>query len=208
MLEVEVFMNEAAMPPTVLVIGLTRIVKALTREDGDIAKFTGGKIMTVNRDRAPNFPADRLAVAAEQPSLFYELLAVEPLLVKGLAAKSFRSAIISSEVGSDVNPPGPLLTFTFTLPPLTDAGVESINTLLVSPDMRKRAQELREELAKKEAQKGALDRQSQLQQKKMERLEAERAKARAAGPAALAKFEEKLQAKLRNREIRRKVVKA
>jgi hypothetical protein len=46
-LEVEVFMNEAAMPPTVLVMGLPRLVKALTREDGDIAKFTGGKIMAV-----------------------------------------------------------------------------------------------------------------------------------------------------------------
>jgi hypothetical protein len=70
-------------------------------------------------------------VAAEQPSLFYELLAAEPLLVKGLAAKCFRSAVLSSEVASDSNPPGPRLTFTFALPPSSNEGVETLNTLLV-----------------------------------------------------------------------------
>lgn len=220
MLELEVFMAEAGMPQTMLLMGQPKLVKALLKEnDGKIGKFA--KALQVAKERVPGgWSNDRVAVAAEAPSLFYDIMNAEPALAKGLSLRWLRTGLVSSEVVPGSNPPQPRVSFTFALPPLDK--LEELNTLLscvfllvdllgsykMSPEMKKRATELRAKLQLEEVKKGSQDRQEQLQQKKMEKLEAERAKARAAGPAALAKFEEKLQQKYRNREMRKRMIRA
>eukprot|EP00878_Enallax_costatus_P026545 GHUV01028491.1.p1 GENE.GHUV01028491.1~~GHUV01028491.1.p1 ORF type:complete len:228 (+),score=73.16 GHUV01028491.1:1321-2004(+) len=225
-------MSEAVMPQTVLLLGQPKVVKGLLKEPmhGNFAK-----LVQVAKDRVPGgWSNDRIAVAAEHPSLFYELFNTEPALARGLNSKWLKSAVISSEVAPDFSPPGPRLRFTFTLPPAIYDGCKlirvqrdwaqqhahEINTLMscafllvdllgsykVSPEMRKKATDAREKLQQEEAKKGSYDRQAAIQQKKMEKLEAERAKARAAGPAALAKFEEKMQNKMRQKEMRKRLV--
>lgn len=70
-----------------------------------------------------------MVVAAEHPALFYELLNTEPALARGLTSRWLKTAVLSSEVAADPNPPGPRLSFTITLPPAEQA--EELNTLLV-----------------------------------------------------------------------------
>ena len=110
------------------------------------AAAAAGASCQVAKDRVPGgWSNERIAVAAEHPSLFYELLNAEPALARGLNSKWLKTAVLSSEVAPDFSPVGPRLRFTFTLPPalydgckLTRAQQDSarqdaheINTLMV-----------------------------------------------------------------------------
>lgn len=77
------------------------------------------------------WPNDKLAVAAEAPSLFYDILNAEPAIAKGFVqgCRWLRSGVASSEVAQGSNPAGPRVTFELALPPVEKA--DEISMLLV-----------------------------------------------------------------------------
>lgn len=123
------------------------------------------------------------------------------------------------EASSSSKPPRHQLRFVFALPPREQR--EEINQLMAAvfllvdlvgsykmpPEVKKRAQELRLKLEQEAVKKISQSRQGELALKRYERLEAERARARAAGPQALAKFEEKRQRQMQKKEVRKRTVK-
>jgi hypothetical protein len=70
-LELEVRMNEGALPPLVLALGQTAILRNMALDSDDIKTFC--KRVEVTRDRIPNWP-DKLAVWAEHSSIFYDVM--------------------------------------------------------------------------------------------------------------------------------------
>ncbi|WIA36394.1 hypothetical protein OEZ86_007707 [Tetradesmus obliquus] len=222
----DVFLGEGGMPlQSVLALGQPKAVRALLRDEGVLGQGRRlgdfAKPMQVARERVPGgWPNDKLAVAAEAPSLLYDILNAEPAIAKGFVqgCRWLRSGVASSEVAQGSNPAGPRVTFELALPPVEKADeismllscvlllVDLLGSYKPSAEMKKRAADLRASLQQEAAKKGSQDRQEQLAQKRMEKLEAERAKARAAGPLALAKFDEKHQAKMRNREMRKRTM--
>ncbi|KAF6253742.1 hypothetical protein COO60DRAFT_1545215, partial [Scenedesmus sp. NREL 46B-D3] len=204
----DVFLGEGGMPQSVLLLGQPKAVKALLRDDkvlgqeqrlGDFAK-----LVQVAKDRVPGgWSNDKLAVAAEAPSLLYDILNAEPAIAKGFSQGShwLRTGLASSEVVQveKADEISTLLSCVLLL-------VDLLGSYKASPDMKKRATELRAKVQQEASKQGSQDRQGQLQLKRMEKLEAERAKARSAGPSALAKFEEKLQAKMRARQMRKRTM--
>jgi hypothetical protein len=77
------------------------------------------------------WPNDKLAVAAESPSLFYDILNAEPAVAKGFVqgCRWLRTGLASSEVAQGSKPAGPKVTFVLTLPPVEKA--DEISMLLV-----------------------------------------------------------------------------
>jgi Protein of unknown function (DUF1682) len=83
-LEIEVNMNENAMPSTVLFVGTHSAAKAVTKENRDIVELT--KRLEPTRDRLATWPGvsgnedgsgdqpSPLVVHAEHPSVFYEIM--------------------------------------------------------------------------------------------------------------------------------------
>lgn len=125
----------------------------------------------------------------------------------------------SGSSGAAAKAPRQQLRFVFALPPAGQEEelepllaavfllVDLVGSYKVSPEMRKKAQELRTKLEQEAVKKISQSRQGVLAQKRSERLEAERARARAAGPQALAKFEERLQRQMQKRDMRKRTVK-
>jgi hypothetical protein len=87
----------------------------------------------VARERVPGgWPNDKLAVAAEAPSLLYDILNAEPAIAKGFSqgCRWIRTGLASSEVVQGLKPAGPRVTFVLVLPPVEKA--DEISMLLVS----------------------------------------------------------------------------
>lgn len=84
----------------------------------------------VAKERVPGgWSNERVAVAAEAPAMFYEIVQAEPALAKNLTLRWLRTGLATSEVLPGANPATPKVSFTFALPPLDQ--VDELNTLLV-----------------------------------------------------------------------------
>lgn len=71
-LDIEVNMNESAMPQTVLFIGTHSAAKTIIKDNRDISVLA--KRMEPTRDRLATWPVDDLVVNAEQSAVFYEII--------------------------------------------------------------------------------------------------------------------------------------
>lgn len=71
-LDIEVNMNESAMPQTVLFIGTPSAAKTIVKDNRDISVLA--KRVEPTRERLPSWPVDDIVVNAEQAAVFYEVI--------------------------------------------------------------------------------------------------------------------------------------
>ena len=86
-LEVEVCMNEGCVPPIVLVIGTPRAARTLLKEQRDVELYA--KKISIGKNEAPWWPADKLQVLAEHSSIFYDLTSEPKVRPEGVALIMF-----------------------------------------------------------------------------------------------------------------------
>ncbi|KXZ41395.1 hypothetical protein GPECTOR_496g451 [Gonium pectorale] len=220
LLELEVYMNEAVMPTTVLAIGTPRQAKALSSR-ADVGSFA--KPVKPNSGSIPpgaDFPNKKLQVLAEHSGLFTELLTdprVAEVFSNPAHLRLFRSLLVTSDASGpnrrllrlvlampgegDMKALGPLLAM---LPALIDI----VGTYKLSPEHKKRAQEARAkaEAASTDAEELRKRRLEALQQRKIEKALEEKMRLARMDPEARRKAEEKLAAKAAKKSIRMKMV--
>lgn len=96
-------MNDAAMPPVVLVIAGNKLAKSKFADLKDVSAFA--KPVAVSAAKLPHFPSTKLTVLAESGTMFYDLLAADPKIGQIFQAdgplrpayRRFKSLYISSE---------------------------------------------------------------------------------------------------------------
>jgi hypothetical protein len=98
-LEVEVYMNEACMPPLVMALGHTRQAREAFRGRKDVSQYA--KLVSL-RDRLPKFDADHFACYSESKDVAADLLlsALDDVVVEDAweaAGQYLQSVVVSSE---------------------------------------------------------------------------------------------------------------
>jgi hypothetical protein len=71
--QIEVFMSDAHIVPTVMAIGAPKVLTALRKQEDrkDIGSFTSS--LTINKEKLPGFPSATLGAMVEHSSVFYDI---------------------------------------------------------------------------------------------------------------------------------------
>lgn len=215
-LELEVRMNEGALPPLVLAIGQPSVVRNMALDSEDIKTFC--KRLEVTRDRIPNWP-DKLAVWAEHSSIFYDLMG--PQLLDLFFSKEafqplkpyFRFLLITSEAPEGHNQ---VIRLSFVLPPAGEGTIlprlltlaclliDLMGSYRLSPEQQKRATDAR---AKREAAARASEQdemRKRAEERRMAKLQEEQERLRKLPPEQ----REKELAKRQKLQQRRRMMRA
>eukprot|EP01024_Parvocaulis_polyphysoides_P026326 TRINITY_DN24013_c0_g1_i5.p1 TRINITY_DN24013_c0_g1~~TRINITY_DN24013_c0_g1_i5.p1 ORF type:complete len:444 (-),score=81.95 TRINITY_DN24013_c0_g1_i5:504-1805(-) len=218
--EIQVFMNEASMPPMVIAVGIPKAIKQLLENKEDLSEFA--RKIDPPKDQLPGWPSDKLVVLTDSTQVFCDIMneTVMNQVFGSRAfedvAKYFRYLYFTSEStqGSQKN----VLNFSFKLPSknkMEDISklmssvmtfIDAIGSYNMPPDLRKRAEKRRAEVLKKSQKEGRLEREQELAEKKAEQKRLEKEKARKMGPEALEKYEEK-QKKNEMKKVMKKMTK-
>lgn len=209
-LELEVRMNEGAMPPLALVIAQPAIARELQQDSADVKALC--KRLEPTRDRIAQWP-ERLTVLAEHSSVFYDLMTPQllDLAFSKDAFQALRPYFRYLHVTSDA-PDGPhpqVVRLSFALPPRGDAAtldrflvlvlllVDLLGSYKLSPEQEKRAREARQRREAAEAKQGgggqADERARRAEERRLAKLEAEKERLRRLPPDQRAKELERKQ---------------
>ncbi|EFJ46399.1 hypothetical protein VOLCADRAFT_93141 [Volvox carteri f. nagariensis] len=214
LLEIDVYMNEANMPPMVLAVATPRQARALA-DRTDIRTYTKPLKLSASgpaapTDPVPGWPGHKLQVLAEHSSLFYDLFSdprVHSVFTStGHADKLrlFRSLLATSENSGGSHKR--LLRFVFALPAYDDMRalspllglvpllVDLVGVYKLTPELKKRALEvrIRQEVASADAEESRRRRIEALQKRKQEKAQEEKERLSRLAPEARRKAEEKL----------------
>lgn len=214
--QVDVFMNEESMPPIVLAVATPKAGRALQRDAKDIIDYTHR--ISVSAKEFPTWPVDKLWVLGEHSSIFQDVFAESKLQqIFSLTGpysgpmKFFRSVHFTSEFSEGSHKQ--VLRFTFKLPPanqmeylsrlleLVPLFIDTIGTYKLTPELKKRATDARSKQADEdEVRKKRLE---ALQQKKMDKMQEEKAKLARMTPEARQKYEDKMREKQTEKAMKR-----
>jgi hypothetical protein len=191
-LDIEIAMNEAAMPMTAFFIGSSAAAKVVMEENDDLARLT--KAVIPAKDRLPGWPeAGEVLVHAEHAGVLYDAVGTTGMeLVFGPQAfqvckKYFRYLYASSEYKGGQH--SRMVRLSVTLPPLEDADVilerfiglvmhvvDSLAAHKLTPEQIKRATEARRRVdstgnsAKEERERRAEERRAAKEAEEKARL--------------------------------------
>ncbi|GIL64274.1 hypothetical protein Vafri_18269 [Volvox africanus] len=227
LLEIDVYMNEANMPPMVLAVATPRQARALS-ERTDITTYTKPLKLAAGTagptDPVPGWPGHKLQVLAEHNSLFYDLFSdprVHSVFTSSGHAdklRLFRSLLITSEnsggshkrllrlvfalpAADDMRALGPLLAL---LPLLVDlVGVHKL-----TPELKKRALDARSrhEASSADAEESRRRRIEAIQKRKLEKAQEEKERLARLAPDARRKAEEKLAKQAAKKSMKVKMI--
>jgi len=223
--DVEVYMKESSMPQLVLAVATKKLMKTMLKEEGggdDVRKLT--RKLEVTRDKLPSWPSDKLVVHTEHSSLFYDIMSegiVEQVF--GQAAfeaqgRYFRLLHFTSEQAYGDKDQRAMLRFSFRLPPegdmqqltrlLSAVGVfvDIVGNYKLTPDQRKRAEKVRQEVEKKEAKEKGKEASESVEERRMAKRAEELEKMRRMTPEQREKYEAR-KAKVEEKRNQKKFVK-
>ncbi|CAD7701327.1 unnamed protein product [Ostreobium quekettii] len=179
-LNVEVYMSEGCMPPTVLAVGAPKVVRELARDCEDLRTYA----KAVGVRQVADWATDRWAVVAESSEVFYDLIGERFVeLVFGESAyestgRSLRYLHFTSEM--DGSSHKNVLRFSFVLPPLKQMGeisnllelvpmfVDAVGGYRMSPEGRRRADRRRADEAERRLREGDQARRDAITKKRRE----------------------------------------
>eukprot|EP00873_Tetraselmis_striata_P023663 jgi/Tetstr1/443927/TSEL_031879.t1 len=215
-LEVEVYMNDAAMPPLVLALGHTREARSLFRSRKDVAEYT--KLVNI-RDRMPKFDADRFACYSESKEVAADLVlsALDDVVSEDAweeAGQYLQSVVLSSENSESSHKK--LIRMVFKVPPRKKMAalgkalaampsvIDAVGAYKMSAETKRRAEDRRRKAAEEafNTKQKREERQELALKKKAEKLEAEKERLKKMTPEARAKAEEKQEKLLQRRNLR------
>ncbi|MEW5299310.1 MAG: hypothetical protein WDW38_003397 [Sanguina aurantia] len=209
-LQVEVYMNESAMPMSVLAVAVPKAMRALVAAQTDVSSYS--KALNVAESTLGGWPKERALVRAEHSTLFYELMS-DPRILSVFAAppakaggpatqlKYFRSMHFTSDNGEGSHKH--VLRFTFAIPPkgsvsemsqlmaLVPLCIDAVASYKMSPDVRRKAVELRAKTdasSLEDARKAVTE---SIAAKKSEKMLQEKERISKLSPEARYKYEEK-----------------
>ncbi|KAL4424643.1 hypothetical protein ABPG77_002261 [Micractinium sp. CCAP 211/92] len=209
-LDLEVRMNEGAMPPLVLVVAQPTIARELQQGSDDVKSLC--KRLEPTRDRIAQWP-ERLTVLAEHSSIFYDLMTPQllDLAFSKEAFESLRPYFRYLHITSDApdGPHAPVVRLSFVLPPQGDHATlnkflalalllaDLLGSYKLSPEQEKRAREARQRREAADAKQGgggqADERARRAEERRQAKLEAERERLRRLPPEQRAKELERKQ---------------
>lgn len=220
--DLEIAMDEGAMPQMVLFIGQPRFAKERLGEEEDLQKFT--KKIEVARDRIAVWPGSKaLTVLAEQSTMFYDLM-IESMVsqVFGKPAweasrKYFRFLHFTTEDPRASSPR--VLRFSFNLPaqhqmaeltPLMAAMcqfIDIVGSYQPSPEARKKADKKRLEVKLEKYKANADERVDHVAQLREKKALEEQEKLRRMTPQQRERYTEKKKQLMQKRQMKFKMIK-
>lgn len=207
-LDIEVYMKESSMPQMVLAVAPKKVMKTMLKEDGgedDVRKLT--RKLEVTRDKIASWPSDKLQVYSEQSSIFYDIMTNYLVdQVFGQAAfeakgKYFRLLHFTSEQTYGDKDQRAVLRFSFRLPPVEQMQevsrlvsavgvfVDVVGNYKLSPDQRKRAEKLRQDMEKKVSKEKGREQQEGVEEKRLIKRAEEMEKIKRMTPEQREKYE-------------------
>eukprot|EP00193_Tetraselmis_chui_P013432 CAMPEP_0177787980 /NCGR_PEP_ID=MMETSP0491_2-20121128/21835_1 /TAXON_ID=63592 /ORGANISM="Tetraselmis chuii, Strain PLY429" /LENGTH=457 /DNA_ID=CAMNT_0019309473 /DNA_START=276 /DNA_END=1649 /DNA_ORIENTATION=- len=207
-LEVEVYMNEACMPPLVMALGHTRQAREAFRGRKDVSQYA--KLVSL-RDRLPKFDADHFACYSESKDVAADLLlsALDDVVVEDAweaAGQYLQSVVVSSENAEGSHKK--LIRIVYKLPPPKNlpalakalsslpAIIDAVGSYKMSAETKRRAEKEFNTRQKQE------ERQEIANKKRQEKLEAEKERMKKMTPEARAKAQEKQEKLMTRRNLR------
>ena len=228
-LEIEVNMNESAMPPTVLFIGTPSAAKTIPKEHRDIADLA--KKLEPTRDRLATFPVDSLVVYAEHASVFYDV--ITPVVVDSFLGPALSKYFKYLHASSDYRVEGwkaeregvvgasgkrAVVRVGLTLPPVGDVEaldafitfvclvVDGLGTCKLSAEAVKRAMEVRHKV-ENSREEVVNEKEKRLEDRRLAKEAEERERLAKLPPQQRAKEKAKRDKVLRERKMRQMVKK-
>jgi hypothetical protein len=221
--DIEIAMNEGAMPPTVLFVGQPRFAKERLAEEEDLKKFT--KKIEVGRDRIAQWPGPRqLTVLTEQATMFYDVM-TESIVnqVFGQTAweqsarKYFRFLHFTTEDPRAASPA--VLRFSFNLPPIGKMNelttlmaamcqfIDIVGSYQLPPEARKKGEKRRQEIAAEDYKSRADERGDRAAELREKKFMEEQEKMKRMTPAQRERYQEKRKQLMQKRQMKTKMVK-
>lgn len=204
--DIQVYMHESNMPQMVLAVGTPKQLKTL-QERADVKRYTKALKVT-NEHLVGKWNSAKLHVAAEHSSMFYDLFSdaklaqvfSHPSLADQM--RHFRYLLVTSENSEGSHKR--LLQLQFALPAKDDMKgvaalmglvphlIDLVGTYKLSVEQKKRAVDSRAKSDSQVTEEKRRERLEALQQRKMEKLMAEKERLKRLPPDQRARAEEKL----------------